>query len=221
VHQWSVRIPHLFLILSFGASISMAQAPKKTPPAKPAATEKASAPSKGKKPMENIVITTSMGTIEAALDPNRAPITVENFMKYVDKDYYAGTVFHRVIKDFMIQGGGMTKMLKPKSTDAGIKIEADNGWSNKRGTLAMARTGDPNSATSQFFINHRDNMTNLDHTSKTTRGWGYTVFGEVTSGMDVVDKIAAVETGMGANGMRDVPKVAVEILSIKRKTPKK
>ncbi len=158
-----------------------------------------------------VVITTSMGEITAELDPARAPITVENFLKYVDSGHFDGTIFHRVIPGFMIQGGGMTPDMKEKATRPPIKLEAGNGLSNLRGTLAMARTGDPNSATSQFFINHKDNKA-LD-----SAGGGYAVFGKVLTGLDVVDKIAAVRTG-SKGPHDDVPVQPVTITSIKRKT---
>jgi peptidyl-prolyl cis-trans isomerase A (cyclophilin A) len=163
-------------------------------------------------PKPVVVIETSMGNITVELDPAKAPITVENFLKYVDAGFYNGTIFHRVIPGFMIQGGGMLPNMKEKDTNPPIKLEAGNGLSNKRGTIAMARTNDPNSATSQFFINHRDND-RLD-----TVGGGYAVFGKVTEGLDVVDKVAAVQTAT-RGGHLDVPVDAVTITSIKRKTP--
>ena len=178
---------------------------------------KSSEKSKGAK-VDAVVIETSMGQIEVELDRAKAPISVENFLKYVDEKHYDGTVFHRVIKGFMIQGGGMTQSgtdLNQKKTQAPIKIESDNGLKNVRGTLAMARTSDPNSATSQFFINVVDNGF-LDFTAKTPQGYGYAVFGKVTKGMDVVDKIRVVETGrLGPHS--DVPKTPVTIVSVKRK----
>jgi len=149
-------------------------------------------------------IQTNLGHIIIQLDASKAPKTVENFMQYVTDQYYDGTIFHRVIKDFMIQGGGFTTELHKKSTRAPVINEADNGLKNLRGTIAMARTQEPHSATSQFFINHIDNSF-LDHKSKTTRGWGYTVFGKVVSGMDIVDKISAVKTGARGPFGRDVP----------------
>lgn len=157
-----------------------------------------------------VVIETSMGNITVELDPEKAPVTVENYLKYVDAGFFDGTVFHRVIPGFMIQGGGMLPNLKEKDTNPPIKLEAKNGLSNKRGTIAMARTGDPNSATSQFFINHADNE-NLD-----TAGGGYAVFGRVLDGIEVVDKIAQVRT-TNKGGHQDVPVETVLIKSIKRK----
>jgi peptidyl-prolyl cis-trans isomerase A (cyclophilin A) len=157
-----------------------------------------------------VVITTSAGDITVELDPVRAPTTVKNFLEYVDSGHFDGTIFHRVISGFMIQGGGFTPDLRQKQTKPPIKLEAGNGLSNLRGTIAMARTNDPNSATSQFFINHKDNK-QLD-----TYGGGYAVFGKVTEGIDVVDKIAAVPKAT-KNGMDDVPVETVTITSIKRK----
>lgn len=141
-----------------------------------------------------VVIHTSMGDIGLELFADKAPVSVENFIRYANSGFYDGTVFHRVISHFMIQGGGLTADLQDKPTSEPIVNEAINGLSNKRGTIAMARTGNPHSATSQFFINVQDNG-NLDYTDQnSSRGWGYAVFGKVTSGMDVVDKIRFVET---------------------------
>jgi cyclophilin family peptidyl-prolyl cis-trans isomerase len=141
-----------------------------------------------------VVIHTSMGDIGLELYADQAPVSVENFIRYANSGFYDGTVFHRVISHFMIQGGGLTPDLTDKPTSEPIINEAINGLSNKRGTVAMARTGNPHSATSQFFINVQDNG-NLDYTDQnSSRGWGYAVFGKVTSGMDVVDKIRFVET---------------------------
>ena len=142
-----------------------------------------------------VVMQTSMGDITIELFQDQAPISVENFLQYANDGYYAGTVFHRVIQTFMIQGGGMTADLSPKQTRAPIKNEATNGVSNARGTLAMARTNVVDSATSQFFINTVDNARSLDNTGTDARSYGYAVFGQVTAGMDVVDKIAAVAVG--------------------------
>ncbi|RYZ76223.1 MAG: peptidyl-prolyl cis-trans isomerase [Proteobacteria bacterium] len=158
---------------------------------------------------------TNMGNVEIELDGEKAPISTKNFLRYVDEGFYSGTIFHRVIKDFMIQGGGFTKDMSQKSTHEQIKNEATNGLKNLRGTLAMARTSVVDSASSQFFINTVDN-TFLNHTSPDPRGYGYAVFGRVTSGMDVVDKIRAVQTTM-KSGMADVPAETVEIKSMKRK----
>jgi len=160
-------------------------------------------------------IETTKGSITVELYPDQAPVTVENFLKYVDAGFYDGTVFHRVINNFMIQGGGFDQEMRKKETRAPIKNEADNGLKNKRGTLAMARTMEADSATAQFFINHKDNGF-LDHTSKDRRGWGYAVFGKVTDGMDVVDAIADSPTGAGGPFQKDVPKEAVVIEKITR-----
>jgi cyclophilin family peptidyl-prolyl cis-trans isomerase len=156
-----------------------------------------------------ITIKTNHGDISVELFDNEAPISCENFRQYARDGHYAGTVFHRVIPNFMIQGGGMDENMTSKPTRDPIKNEADNGVSNKRGTLAMARTMVVDSATSQFFINLRDNDF-LDHG---TRDFGYAVFGQVTDGMDVVDAIAAVPTG-SRGGHQDVPVDAVEIVEI-------
>lgn len=156
-----------------------------------------------------VKLTTSKGEIVIELDKEKAPITAANFLAYVKAGHYDGTVFHRVINGFMIQGGGMDKSMKEKSTNAPITNEADNGLQNKTYTLAMARTGEPHSATAQFFINVADNGF-LNHTGKNAQGWGYAVFGKVVSGTDVVDKIKAVKTGR--SGFHDdVPKEDVVI----------
>ena len=162
-----------------------------------------------------VVMETSLGDIEIVLDAVNAPVTVANFLSYVDEKFYDGTVFHRVIKNFMIQGGGFTPELAQKKTKAPIKNEANNGLKNLRGTIAMARTQVVDSATAQFFINTVDNAF-LDFKEPTMRGFGYAVFGQVVAGMDVVDKIAAVKTG--SHGfMGDVPVEAVVIKTIRRK----
>jgi len=159
-----------------------------------------------------VVMKTSKGDVTLELDADKAPDTVRNFLRYVDEGFYDGTVFHRVIKNFMIQGGGFTPDMKQKKTHEPVKNEAKNGLKNLRGTLAMARTSDPHSATAQFFINHKDNDF-LDYPGQD--GWGYTVFGKVTGGMEVVDAIATVPTG-SSGGFRDVPTETVTILSVKR-----
>ena len=141
-----------------------------------------------------VTLTTALGAIELQLDGGSAPGTVSNFIAYVEGGYYDGILFHRVIPNFMIQGGGMRAGLVENPTRAPIENEADNGLKNLRGTIAMARTQDPHSATAQFFINLKDNSF-LDHTEKSPAGWGYAVFCQVISGMDVVDQIASVETG--------------------------
>lgn len=154
---------------------------------------------------ENIKVKleTTMGDITLELYPDKAPITVENFLTYVKDDFFTDTIFHRVIPNFMIQGGGMLEDMSQKPTRDSIKIEADNGLSNDRGTVAMARTMIPDSATAQFFINAKDN-TFLNHTAPTDQGWGYCVFGKVIEGMDVADKIISVPTTVKA-GHSDVP----------------
>ncbi|WP_456417009.1 peptidylprolyl isomerase [Thiolapillus sp.] len=164
-----------------------------------------------------VLMETSKGDIELTLDQEKAPATVANFLRYVDEGFYNGTIFHRVIPEFMIQGGGMNADMQRKPGHAPIKNEARNGLKNQRGTIAMARTSDPHSATSQFFINHKDNS-NLDYPS--FDGWGYAVFGKVTKGMDVVDAIAATPTG-NKNGHRDVPVETILIKSVTRVEPKK
>ena len=136
-----------------------------------------------------VLLETSSGDILVELDPEKAPATVENFLRYVDSGHYANTIFHRVIKDFMIQGGGLTLRMEEKPTEAPVINEAANGLKNTRGTLAMARAADPHSAAAQFFINTVDNP-ELDHVSPAPEGFGYCVFGTVIEGMDVVDKIA-------------------------------
>lgn len=157
-----------------------------------------------------VVLETSMGEIAIELDAEKAPITVENFLKYVDEKFYDDLIFHRVISGFMIQGGGFDAgMNQKRATHGPIRNEHGNGLQNVKGAIAMARTSDPNSATCQFFINHKDNPF-LD------QGAGYAVFGKVTSGLDVVDKIASVQTGDRA-GMGDVPLETVTIKSVRRK----
>ena len=158
---------------------------------------------------------TSKGTVVIELYADKAPVSVENFLRYVNDNAYDGTIFHRVIKGFMNQGGGFTPDLQKKPAKyPPIKNEADNGLKNKRGTVAMARTNDPNSATNQFFINTVDN-TFLNHKDRSTRGWGYTVFGEVTEGMEVMDAVAATRTGPRGPFRSDVPLETIEIISIK------
>ncbi|MCU0581107.1 MAG: peptidylprolyl isomerase [Syntrophales bacterium] len=159
-----------------------------------------------------VVIQTNMGNIEVELNAEKAPNTVKNFLEYVSDHFYDGTIFHRVIYGFMIQGGGFTKEMEQKATREPITSEANNGLKNERGTIAMARTGNPHSATCQFFINTRDNYS-LNHTAPTTRRYGYTVFGKVISGMDVVDKIEAVRT-QPKGFMDDVPASPVLIEKI-------
>ncbi|GAF54056.1 peptidylprolyl isomerase [Psychrobacter sp. NPDC078370] len=158
-----------------------------------------------------VELETNMGAIVIELNEEKAPKTVENFLNYVKSGQYDGTIFHRIIDGFMIQGGGMDAEMNEKPTNAPIENEADNGLKNDKGTIAMARTQDPHSATSQFFINVKDNDF-LNHSGKNMQGWGYTVFGKVTSGMDVIEKMRSVPTGRF--GMHaDVPKEPVVINS--------
>jgi len=159
--------------------------------------------------MAKVLLKTNKGDITLSLDAAKAPKTVANFLQYVKSGHYDGTIFHRVIDNFMIQGGGMTTGLKQKSTLAEIENEANNGLKNLRGTLAMARTNEPHSASSQFFINLNDNDF-LNHTAPNAQGWGYAVFGEVCDGMDVVDAIRKVKTG-NAGFHQDVPTEDVTI----------
>jgi len=158
-----------------------------------------------------VKLTTSMGDVVIALAPDKAPATVENFLAYVRDGFYDGTVFHRVIAGFMIQGGGFGPDFERKPTRDPIRNEADNGLKNDNGTVAMARTGDPHSATAQFFINVADNDF-LNHTAPNPRGWGYAVFGRVVEGMDVVERIKSVATG-NRGSYKDVPREPVIIES--------
>jgi len=160
-----------------------------------------------------VLLETSMGNITIELFKEKAPITVRNFLGYVKDGFYDGLIFHRVIKDFMVQGGGMSESLEQKKPKFAIKNEATNGLSNTRGTLAMARTSVVDSATSQFFINTVDNLF-LNHKGKQPDSFGYCVFGQVVEGMDVVDKIREVKTG-NKNGHSDVPVEPVFIVSAK------
>ena len=189
----------LTLALLCASPVLGKDAPPPAPPAPPAA----------KNP--TVEIETSLGTITAELFAREAPVSVKNFLDYAEKGFYSGTVFHRVIAGFMIQGGGLTAEMVPKPTGAPIRNEAANGLKNERGTLAMARTMAPDSATSQFFIN----VVNNDGLNRPSPdGHGYAVFGKVVRGMDVVDKIAATKTGM-KRGFRDVPETPVVITSVK------
>ena len=160
-----------------------------------------------------VVLETSKGKIVLELYPDNAPETVKNFLNYVDAKFYDGMIFHRVIPNFMIQGGGFTTDMKRKTTRPPIKNEADKGLKNDRGTIAMARTGDPHSATAQFFINSKNNDF-LNYRSKTQQGWGYAAFGKVVDGMKTVDAISAVKTKT-VGGFRDVPAEQVVIKSAK------
>ena len=154
--------------------------------------------------MSLVTISTSAGDIHLELDADNAPITVANFLKLAEDGYYAGTIFHRIIEGFMVQGGGLDENMTPKPTNTDpIQNEANNGLKNNRGSIAMARTMDPHSATGQFFINHKDNDF-LNHTAETSQGWGYAVFGSVIDGMDVVDQIA-LSTTSTVGGYADAP----------------
>src|SRR5210317_1123040 len=161
-----------------------------------------------------VIIRTTFGEIKLELDAEKAPQTVNNFLQYARDGFYDGTVFHRVIDNFMIQGGGFNADMSQKDSGEPIENEADNGLKNDFGTIAMARTMDPHSATAQFFINVKDNDF-LNHSGKNMQGWGYTVFGKVTEGSEVLDKIRAVETG-SSNGHQDVPTdpVIIETVTI-------
>jgi cyclophilin family peptidyl-prolyl cis-trans isomerase len=182
-----------------------------TPAPAPAAPAKAPAPAKN--PI--VIMDTSMGTVKMEIFVDKAPISAANFLQYVDAGFYNGTIFHRVIPGFMIQGGGFTPDMTEKPTRDPIKNEAGNGLTNDVGTLAMARTSDVNSATAQFFINVANNSF-LNHTDNSDQGYGYAVFGKVVSGMDVVKKIEVVETSTASNGFENVPVTPVVIKTMKR-----
>ncbi|OQC58987.1 MAG: Peptidyl-prolyl cis-trans isomerase B [Verrucomicrobia bacterium ADurb.Bin018] len=201
-----------------GGPAALAQEESAPPPvpalsveSEPAPAEPAMEPAKD---TTMVIINTNLGEIHVKLAADKAPLTVANFLAYVDDGFYNGTIFHRVIDGFMIQGGGFEPNMRQKSTRAPVKNEAANGLHNKRGTIAMARTPVVDSATAQFFINVKDNGF-LDFRSPDPQGFGYCVFGEVVAGMDVVDKIKAVRTGTKA-GMTDVPLDTVQILSVTR-----
>lgn len=201
-----------------GGTAAAAQDGTETPPVA-AAEETAAAPAgapaaEPAKETDMVIIKTTLGDIQVKLAADKAPLTVANFLAYADAKHYDGTIFHRVIDGFMVQGGGFDRNMRQKPTKAPIKNEAANGLRNKRGTLAMARTAIVDSATSQFFINVKDNDF-LDFRAPNPQGFGYCVFGEVVAGMDVVDRIKGVRTGVKA-GMADVPLETVEILSVER-----
>jgi len=163
--------------------------------------------------MTSVTINTTVGAIHLELDQDKAPITVANFVALANAGYYEGTIFHRIIPGFMVQGGGLTEDMQNKSSGTDpIQNEANNGLANDRGSIAMARTMDPHSATGQFFVNHKDNDF-LNHTAETPQGWGYAVFGKVTDGMDVVDQLAESPTGM-VGGYQDAPLEPVTIESV-------
>lgn len=207
----------LVMALAGGMSAS-AQDGMETPPIPEAATEEIAAPAEPApeteqaKETDMVIIKTSLGDIQVKLAADKAPLSVANFLAYVDAGHYNGTIFHRVMDGFMIQGGGFDANMRQKPAPATVKNEAANGLQNKRGTIAMARTSDPHSASAQFFINVKDNAF-LNYPGQD--GWGYCVFGEVVAGMDVVDQIKAVKTGVKA-GMSDVPLEPVEIISVTR-----
>lgn len=186
-----MRVFMLFMILLFTTTLSFA-------------TEKNMSDTNTK-----VKLTTSLGDIVIQLNSEKAPISAANFLTYVTEGFYDGTIFHRIIPDFMAQGGGFDTSFNQKPVHAPIKNEADNGLKNTRGTLAMARTNVPDSATGQFFINYKDNSF-LNHTAKNTNGWGYAVFGEVIEGMDVVDAMAKQATG-NRGGHENVPKTDIVI----------
>ena len=163
-------------------------------------------------PTAHVNIATTVGQMTLELDADKAPKTVENFLSYANSGFYDGTIFHRVINNFMIQGGGFTADMEQKPTQAPVDNEANNGLKNERGTIAMARTQDPHSATAQFFINVQDNDF-LNHTGENMQGWGYAVFGKVTQGEEVLDKIRSVQTG-SQGGHQDVPTDPILIESI-------
>lgn len=163
-------------------------------------------------PIVHVTIATTVGQMTLELDADNAPKTVENFLAYATSGFYDGTIFHRVINNFMIQGGGFTADMEQKPTQAPVDNEANNGLKNERGTIAMARTQDPHSATAQFFINVQDNDF-LNHTGENLQGWGYTVFGKLTQGEEVLDKIRNVQTG-SQGGHQDVPTDPIIIESI-------
>ena len=163
-------------------------------------------------PAAHVTIATTVGQMTLELDADNAPKTVENFLAYASSGFYDGTIFHRVINNFMIHGGGFTTDMEQKPTQAPVDNEANNGLKNERGTIAMARTQDPHSATAQFFINVQDNDF-LNHTGENMQGWGYTVFGKITQGEDVLDKIRCVQTG-SQGGHQDVPTEPIIIESI-------
>lgn len=187
----------LILLVSLGISLADEQSPQIQTLSNP-----------GQLPQ--IQFETNQGVITLELYPDKAPKTVQNILKYVESGFYDGTIFHRVMDGFMIQGGGFNTRYERKDTFAPIPNEADNGLKNLRGTIAMARTGDPHSATAQFFINVADNST-LDHRAPTTRGWGYTVFGKVIKGMQVVNKIRKIPTGPGGPFARNLPRTQIVI----------
>ena len=214
--------PFLFAAAFAVAGLAHAQGQAAPPATNPAPAEQAApaadaaaapATEVAPAPSPRVLFKTSLGDFTIELYPDKAPKSVENFLQYVRDRYYDGTVFHRVIDGFMVQGGGFTADLRQKPTRAPVANEANNGLSNLRGTVAMARTNDPNSATAQFFVNVVDNQ-RLDYVSaENGYTWGYTVFGKIVEGMDVVDLIKATETGPGGPFPKDVPTTPVVIQS--------
>jgi len=204
-------IKQLLCAFALLAPVSLFAAPQAAAKPADAAKPAAEVAAAGK---PRVLLHTSQGDITVELNPDKAPKTVDNFLQYVKEGFYDGTIFHRVIPRFMIQGGGWTKDLQHKRAHAPIRNEANNGLSNLRGTIAMARTGDPHSAAAEFFINLVDNK-RLDYvadaSSPNPTSWGYCVFGKVVAGMDTVDKIAAIETGPQGPFQGDVPKTTVII----------
>ena len=192
-----------FLLISFTTFASAESQPESD-------SAMAKKPVKASEPVQ-IVISTSKGDIKLELYSDKAPKTVENFLKYANEGFYEGTIFHRVINGFMIQGGGFDTDFQKKKTHIPVENEAKNGLKNLRGTIAMARTADPHSATAQFFINHKNNPA-LDYPSRD--GWGYCVFGKVTGGMDVVDEIAKTATGSNKVFRQNAPKETIEIKKV-------
>jgi peptidyl-prolyl cis-trans isomerase B (cyclophilin B) len=218
-----MRNRHVFaaaslVALGLGAGTALAQAKPAGQPAAPdagkVATAEAAKVTTAKEANPMVLMKTSMGDIKIELDRAKAPLSVDNFLRYVDEKFYDGTIFHRVIANFMIQGGGMLPDMTEKQTHEPLKNEAGNGLKNARGTLAMARTGVVDSATAQFFINVVDNDF-LDHKDETPRGFGYAVFGKVVEGMDVVDKIKVTPTST-KDPYENVPVTPVVIESVRR-----
>ena len=216
-HSWTLPFAAL-LALACAEKSKKDEAPAQANKEPAAATSKPAAPPAEKAPETplpgKVVISTSMGEITAELYGDKAPATVRNFAEYVNSKHYEGTIFNRVIDGFMIQGGGFDESMTQKPAPKTVRNEADNGLKNEIYTLAMARTSDPHSAGAQFFINVKNNDF-LNHSSKTPQGWGYTVFGKVIAGQDVVDKIAKVPTGAKGPFPTDVPQTTVSIKSMK------
>lgn len=205
----------IFAFLLLQTPSTLAKEATKNKPEEPKQKTTIDKSKKGAKVNPTITIETSMGTMEAELFQDKSPESVNNFLKYVEEKFYDDTIFHRVIEGFMVQGGGFTPGMKQKNTHAPIKNEATNGLKNDRGTLAMARTNDINSATSQFFINHADNNF-LNHSGNSPHTYGYAVFGKLTKGLDILDKIAKAPTG-NSGLHQNVPKEPITIKSIRKK----